>query len=156
MPEKQTTPQSQGRPPAAAAQKGKGLSTYARMEERFSELSRKQLVLLILGVSVFFIALGVLVGVVFSPYRPTVTSGTELPSSNSGSQVVSHSGVVRKAKNPDNGAGFYLEKSDDSKLQLKSSKIDLSFFEGSSVTAEGVVVGSGDEGLFFVRKIRIK
>lgn len=133
------------------------LATYARTEEKFSKFSRRNLVLLIAGVSIGCIALGALFAFVLTPYKQTAIPDSSSSASGS-SQLASHSGIVRQMDVVSSGASYYLEKSDKTIFLLRSSEIDLSFFEGSSVTAEGVVVESSDGGdeILFVSKIRLK
>lgn len=150
MAEKKLTPSSRDRI-------SRILATYTRTEEKFSEFSRRNLILLIAGVGIGCIALGVLFAFIFSPYKQTAIPGTSSSASDS-NQLASHSGIVRRVEDVDGGVSYYLEKSDETRLLLRSSKIDLSFFEGSSVTAEGVAVEGSDGGdeILFVSKIRLK
>ena len=111
----------------------------------------------IAGVGIGCIALGVLFAFIFSPYKQVGTPDTSSSASDS-NQLASYSGIIRRVEDVDGGVSYYLEKSDETRLLLRSSKIDLSFFEGSSVTAEGVAVEGSDGGdeILFVSKIRLK
>lgn len=150
MVEKKLTPSSRDRI-------SRILATYTRTEEKFSEFSRRNLILLIAGVGIGCIALGALFGFIFSPYKQVGTPDTSSSASDS-NQLASYSGIIRRVEDVDGGVSYYLEKSDETRLLLRSSKIDLSFFEGSSVTAEGVAVEGSDGGdeILFVSKIRLK
>ncbi|MEX1061752.1 MAG: hypothetical protein WEC39_01415 [Patescibacteria group bacterium] len=132
-------------------------SFYERVETRLTQMPRRNLFLIILGLIVFFLAMGALFGFVFSPYRQTDTPDSGLVDMDGNGNMVSHSGIVRRLDEEQDGISFYLEKEDETRVLLKSSQIDLAFFGGSAVTAEGVLVdGTGTGAVLFVSKIRIK
>lgn len=130
---------------------------YTSIEARLSPLTRRQLIFLVLGLGLGTLALGFLLGILISPSRSAGTPSADLSSSQE-NQTVSHTGIVRRLEAQEEGADFYLEKSNGDRVLLKSSQIDLLFFVGASVTAEGVSVEtvSGQDELLLVSKIRIK
>ena len=130
---------------------------YSSAESRISQMPRRNLLILILGLVVFFLAMGALFAFVLSPYRQTDTPDAGLVDMDGNGNVVSHAGIVRRLDEEQDGISFYLEKEDETRILLKSSQIDLAFFVGSAVTAEGVLVeGAGTGSVLFVSKIRIK
>lgn len=137
------------------------LSAYQSAENRLSQISRRKLILLAIGVGILFLAVGALLGFAFSPYRQTATPDSDLTEvDGDGRSTVT--GILRSLDEPLNGSTFYLEKEDGSRVLLRSSKIDLTVLKGSTVEAEGVLVGS-DEGpagagdaVLFVSKIFLK
>ena len=130
------------------------LESYAQAEERFSQVSKRKLVLVIVALSVVFVAIGILVGVLLSPRSADYSADT----TTSGDEISSYSGVMRIFEEGQNGASHYLERDGEEQILLRSSKIDLSFFENSAVTVEGVAIESagGESAILFVSKIRIK
>ncbi len=147
MPEKKETPSVESRVDRI-------LQSYSQAEQKLSQFSKRKLIILLIALAVGFAALGVLIGVVFSPYRASETPATT--TSSGASEIVSYSGVVRQSLG--DGSTFYLEKDDGAQVLLKSSKIDFTFFSDSQVTAEGVVVRDAQDGneILFVNKLRIK
>ncbi|KKW06176.1 MAG: hypothetical protein UY40_C0002G0026 [candidate division CPR1 bacterium GW2011_GWC1_49_13] len=132
-------------------------SFYASAEARLTQMPRSRLLILILGLVIFFLAMGALFAFVFSPYRQTQTPDSGLVDMDGDGNMVSHSGIVRRLDEEQDGISFYLQKEDETRILLKSSQIDLAFFVGASVTAEGVLVeGAGTGSVLFVSKIRIK
>lgn len=131
---------------------------FISAEDRLSKMSRRRIVLIVVGLALGFILLGVILGIVFTPYRLTDTPPLDSNANGEDSLTSSYTGVVRSLAAPIEGAKFYLELEDKKRFLLKSSSIDISFFKGAAVTVEGVVVGTSDqsEQIIFVNKIRIK
>jgi hypothetical protein len=130
------------------------IESYAQTEERFSKVSKRKLILILVALSAVFVALGILLGVLLSPKAIDYAASTTA----SGDEIVSYSGIVRDFETEQNGASHYLERDSQEQILLRSSKIDLSFFEDSAVTVEGISIESagGGSDILFVSKIRIK
>lgn len=131
---------------------------FLSAEDRVAKMSRRRVVLVVAGLAAGFVLLGVVLGVIFSPYRPTETPPLDPNANRQDQSTSSYTGVVRSLDKAIEGANFYLELEDNQRLLLKSMRIDLSFFKDASVTVEGVVVGAPNqnEQIIFVSKIRIK
>lgn len=138
----------------------KGREFYAKTEKWLSKLTKRQLILLSLGVGLGFLALGTIFGVIFTPYRSINVSDVDFSTSRppAEEQTVIQTGVVRRLTSSVDGANFSLETSGGGKLLLKSDRIDLSFFEGASVTVEGKIIKTtdGSQEILLVEKVRIK
>ncbi|GEM_PF-4163873 len=128
------------------------------VEERLAKMSRRRIALVVLGLALGFALLGAILGIIFTPYRPTETPPLDSNASDQESLAASYAGVVRSLAEPIEGAEFYLELEDGKRVLLRSANIDLSFFKDSSVTVEGVAVGTPNqsERVVFVSKVRIK
>lgn len=136
---------------------------YRQAEGRISRLTQPQLILLVFILGLGFLALGVVLGAVLSPYSPTQTPEVDLSASSSPDEgeTVSQTGIIRRLGVLKDGAEFYLEKSLESRILLKSEQFDSSFFEsreGLSVTLEGTLskTSDGKEEILLVEKIKIK
>lgn len=129
---------------------------FAAAESRLSVMSRRRVALLVLALALGFAVLGVVFGVVLSPYEPSATP--PLDSGKTNGDLLSYTGIIRILDEPKEGASYYLELDDKSRVLLKSTTIDISFFKDSSVTLEGVVVDSADgtEQILFVNQAKIK
>ena len=150
MPEKKKTPQINAI-----------LAAFQSAENRLSQISRRNLILMALGVGILFLAVGALLGFAFSPYRQTATPDSGLTAVDEDGKT-SVSGIVRALDDLQNGSLFYLEKEDGVQILLRSSSIDLAFFKDSAVEVEGVLVGSTEgpagasDAVLFVSKIFLK
>ncbi len=133
-------------------------SFFLSAESRLSQMSRRRLVIVVMGLALGFILLGVLFGVIFTPYSPTGTPSLDSSAANHDEPVVSYTGVVGSLDEPKEGADYYLGLESGKRYLLKSLAIDISFFKGASVTAEGILVptSDGSDEILFVSKIRIK
>lgn len=131
---------------------------FRAAEARFSAMSRRRAILTVLALAAGFALMGVLLGIILSPYQPTSTPDLEPSATNGASPTDSYTGIVRALDEPQEGASYYLELEDGTRLLLKSIKIDVSFFENSAVTFEGVVVetSDGSQKILFVNRSRIK
>lgn len=131
---------------------------FLSTESRLTQMSRRRLILVVLALALGFILLGVVFGVVFAPYEPTVTPDLDSSVADHNESVVSYTGVVKSLSAPKDGANYALELESGKQYLLKSLAIDVSFFKGASVTAEGVLVETSDGNgeILFVSKIKIK
>ncbi|MDP1710385.1 MAG: hypothetical protein Q8L46_00360 [candidate division WWE3 bacterium] len=131
---------------------------FRAAEARLSAMSRRRAILTVLALAAGFALIGALLGIFLTPYRPTSTPNLDSSSANGDNQISSYTGIVRALDEPKEGASYYLELENGTRLLLKSINIDISFFKGASVTAEGVVVGTSDvtQQLLFVNRIRLK
>jgi len=137
------------------------LSAYQSAESRLSQVSRRNLILLAAGIGILFLAVGALLGFAFSPYRQVATPDSDL-TDTCGDGETSLTGIVRALDEPQNESRFYLEIGDGSQVLLRSSRIDLTAMESSSVEAEGVLVGCPEgpagtsDAVLFISKIFLK
>lgn len=131
-------------------------SAFAAAETRLSAMSRRRIILLVLALALGFAILGVVIGLIFSPYKPTTTPS--LDSGMNNENTASYTGVVRALDEPEEGASYYLELEAGGRVLLKSTSIDIAFFKDSSVTLEGTVVSSsgGSDLILFVSRAKIK
>lgn len=131
-------------------------SAFAAAENRLSSMPRRRVALLVLALALGFAILGVVFGLILSPYDPTVTP--PLDSEMTNGNLSSYTGVVRVLGEPKEGAAYYLELEGGSRILLKSTSIDIAFFKDSSVTLAGVVVSTSDgaEQILFVNQAKIK
>ena len=131
-------------------------SAFAAAESRLSSMPRRRVALLVLALALGFAILGVVFGLIFSPYDPTATP--PLDSGTTNGNLSSYTGIVRVLAEPKEGAAYYLELEGGSRILLKSTSIDIAFFKDSSVTLAGVVVSTSDgaEQILFVNQAKIK
>lgn len=119
----------------------------------------RQRIILILTVLVVFLLLGSVLGT-FWAWRqsPSLSGDSSIPPTPT-TQPATETGVVRQFRDSQHGGiDFYLEKGDGTKVLLKSSGIDLDFFEGTAVTVEGTMTTIGDDSteVLQVKKVWIK
>jgi hypothetical protein len=133
-------------------------SAFAAAEGRLFAMPRRRIILLVLALALGFALLGIVLGIVLSPYNPTATPPLDSGTANGDDQLSSYTGVVRALSAPKEGASYYLELAEGKQILLKSTSIDIAFFKNASVTVEGIAVGSADgtEQILFINRIRIK
>ena len=133
-------------------------TAFTTAESRLSAMPRRRIILLVLALALGFALLGVVFGIVLSPYTPTATPLLDSGNTNGDNQLSSYTGVVRVLSEPKEGADYYLELEEGKRILLKSTSTDVGFFKDSSVTVEGVVVSSSDgkEQILFVNLVRLK
>lgn len=136
----------------------KARAAFLAAEARLAAMPRRRMILTVLALAAGFALIGVLLGIVLTPYRPSDTPDLDPSAANGGSQVVSYTGIVRELDEVTEGASFYLELEDNTRVLLKSTKIDIAFFKDASITAEGLVVATvdGAQQIIFVSQILIK
>jgi hypothetical protein len=131
---------------------------FATAETRLSAMPRRQVIFLVLGLALGFALLGVVFGIILTPYNPTSTPPLDSETANEDNQLASYTGIVRALGDPKEGSAYYLELEGGNRILLRSTAIDISFLEDASVTAKGVVASTADgsEQVLFVNKIQIK
>jgi len=131
---------------------------FLSTESRLTQMSRRRLILVVLALALGFVLLGVVFGVIIAPYAPTETPELNSSVADHNEPVVSYTGLVKSLKEPKDGASYVLELESGKQYLLKSLAIDVSFFKGASVTAEGILVETSDGNgeILFVNKIKIK
>uniref|UniRef100_A0A832E1Y4 Uncharacterized protein n=1 Tax=candidate division WWE3 bacterium TaxID=2053526 RepID=A0A832E1Y4_UNCKA len=133
-------------------------AAFTAAEARFSAMPRRRMILTVAALAAGFALIGVLLGIILTPYNPTSTPSLDSSTTTGDDQLSSYTGIVRALEEPKEGASYYLELEDKTQLLLKSINIDISFFKEASVTVEGIVVGTSDglQNILFVNQIRIK
>jgi hypothetical protein len=131
---------------------------FATAETRLSAMPRRQIILLVLALALGFALLGVVFGIILTPYNPTSTPPLDSETANEDNQLASYTGIVRALGDPKEGSAYYLELEEGNRILLRSEAFDISFFEDASVTAKGVVASTADgsEQVLFVNQIQIK
>jgi len=128
------------------------LESYTKAEEKLVKVQRKKLIFIIIALALGSIFLGILLGVlIFQPVEDNIVTTTE-------DKVVSHTGIIRSLNVEQNGASYYLEQDNGTRVLLTSSQFDFSFFVGVAVTVEGISTGFAGDGseIVSVNKIRFK
>lgn len=133
-----------------------------KLEKRLEALTRRQLTILLVVVSLLSLLLGVVLGFLLTLPRSSQPPRADQNSSSTTPETVSETGVLKKFDPPQDGIEFYLEKEDNTKVLLKTTdKFDpafLSTFEYLVVTVEGKMVESADgsKEILQIEKISLK
>jgi len=136
---------------------------FREFEDRLGSMPPRRLAFLAVAVSLLFLALGVVLGILLVPYSPTPLSDTDLSApQTSSSATVSQTGVLRQFNAPQDEIEFYLEKSDSTQvLLMPTAQLDSSLLEsfvGLFVTVEGTAGKSADgtKDVLLVERIVLK
>lgn len=134
----------------------------SKLEKRLASLTRHQLTILVVAIGLFFLLLGVGLGVLLAFSRPPSPSDTNQDNSSSTPEIIFETGVLRMLQVSQDGIDFYLEKQDKTQVLLKTTeKINpalLTSFKDLVVTIEGKLI-KGDESskdILQIEKIWIK
>ena len=137
---------------------------FLKLEGRLTALSKRTLIVLAVMTGFLSLLVGVGLGYILNPYRPTPAPDNDLsiPPDSTVPETISQSGILRKFETSQDGIDFYIEKQDNIQVLLTASEqIDISLlssFEGLAVTVEGKVTKSNDgsKDVLRVEKIWIK
>ncbi|OGC37881.1 hypothetical protein A2V54_01755 [candidate division WWE3 bacterium RBG_19FT_COMBO_53_11] len=131
---------------------------FVAAETRLSAMPRRRIVLLVLALALGFALLGVVFGIVLTPYNPTSTPPLDSETSTGDEQLASFTGIVRALSEPKEGSSYYLQLEGGNRILLKSTNFDIAFFKDASVTARGVAASTadGNEQVLFVKYVQIK